>query len=73
MNRTEIKLFVVSLLFQELLDELEGTSSYKQKVKFHAKQLNIELDKLNSVEIDKNNVSLTITNALNALEKTLSE
>lgn len=73
LNRTEIKLFVVSLLFQELLDELEGTSKFKQKVKFHAKQLNSELDKLNSVSLDVEAVSLKISEAQNALDQTLSE
>lgn len=71
MNRTEVKVFITSLLLQELLDELEDTSSFKQKVKFHANRLNVELDKLNSINLNVEEVSLKISEAQNALEKTL--
>lgn len=73
MNRTEVKVFIASLLLQELLDELEGTSKFKQKVKFHAKQLNSELDKINSVSLNVEAVSLKISEAQNALDQILSK
>lgn len=71
MNRTEIKTYIVSVFLVELLDEMEGTSAYKQKVKFHAKQLAAELLKLNDVKISGDELTQTITNALNALDDVL--
>lgn len=71
MNRTEVKTYIVSVLLVELLDELEGTSAYKQKVKFHAKQLAAELVKLNDVKITGEELTQTITNALNAIDDVL--
>jgi len=71
MNRTEIKTYIVSVFLVELLDEMEGTSAYKQKVKFHAKQLAAELLKLNDVQISGDELTQTITNALNALDDVL--
>lgn len=71
MNRTEVKTFIVSVLLVELLDDLEGTSAYKHKVKFHAKRLAAELIKLNDVKISVDELSQTITNALNALDDVL--
>ena len=71
MNRTEIKTYIVSVFLVELLDEMEGTSAYKQKVKFHAKQLAAELLKLNDVKISGDELTQTISNALNALDDVL--
>ena len=71
MNRTEIKTYIVSVFLVELLDEMEGTSAYKQKVKFHAKQLAAELVKLNDVKITGDELTQTITDALNALDDVL--
>ena len=71
MNRTEVKTYIVSVLLVELLDELEGTSAFKHKVKFHAKQLAAELVKLNDVKITGDELTQTITNALNAIDDVL--
>ena len=71
MNRTEVKTYIVSVLLVELLDELEGTSAFKHKVKFHAKQLAAELVKLNDVKITGEELTQTITNALNSLDDVL--
>jgi len=71
MNRTEVKTYIVSVLLVELLDELEGTSAFKHKVKFHAKQLAAELVKLNDVKITGEELTQTITNALNAIDDVL--
>ena len=71
MNRTEVKTYIVSVLLVELLDELEGTSAFKHKVKFHAKQLAAELVKLNDVKITGEELTQTITNALIAIDDVL--
>lgn len=71
MNQTAIKTYIVSVLLVELLDDLEGTSAYKHKVKFHAKQLAAELTKLNDVQISGDELTQTITNALNAIDDVL--
>ena len=71
MNRTEVKTYIVSVLLVELLDELEGTSAFKHKVKFHAKQLAAELVKLNDVKITGDELTQTITNAPNAIDDVL--
>ena len=71
MKRTEVKTYIVSVLLVELLDELEGTSAFKHKVKFHAKQLAAELVKLNDVKITGEELTQTITNALNAIDDVL--
>ena len=71
MKRTEVKTYIVSVLLVELLDELEGTSAFKHKVKFHAKQLAAELVKLNDIKITDEELTQTITNALNAIDDVL--
>jgi hypothetical protein len=40
---TVVKLVVTSQLIIELIDDLKGTKSYRQDIKFHAKNLSILL------------------------------
>ena len=59
------------MLLQELLDETEGDSRFKHKVKFHIKGLQKELDKVLSEPIDTDELSLYLTEASKALEDSL--
>ena len=50
-RQLEVKLFVTSLLLQELLDETEGNTRFKHKLRFHINGMQKELDKVLSVEM----------------------
>ena len=56
------------MLLQELLDETEGDSRFKHKIRFHIKGLQKELDKILSEPIDTNELSLYLSRASQALE-----
>jgi hypothetical protein len=70
-NQLEVKLFVTSMLLQELLDETEGNTKFKHKLRFHINGLQKELDKVLTVEVKDNNLSLFITDAMGALETSI--
>lgn len=67
-RQLEVKLFVTSLLLQELLDETGGNTRFKHKLKFHINGMQKELDKVLSVEMSDNTLSLFITDAVSGLE-----
>lgn len=67
-RQLEVKLFVTSLLLQELLDETEGNTRFKHKLRFHINGMQRELDKVLSVEMSDNTLSLFITDAVSGLE-----
>jgi hypothetical protein len=69
----DIKIFVVSMLLQELLDETEGETAYKQKLRFRIKGMQKELDKLLGEDISTDALSLYLTQAADALDKALEE
>lgn len=64
----EIKIFVTSMLLQELLDETEGNSKLKRKIRFHINELQKELDKVLSEPIETDELSLYLSRASQALE-----
>ena len=64
----EIKIFVTSMLLQELLDETEGNSQLKRKIRFHINGLQKELDKVLSEPIETDELSLYLSRASQALE-----
>lgn len=72
-RQLEIKLFVTSMLLQELLDETTGNTKYKHQMRFHINRLQKELDRLLSVEMRDDNLSLFITNAMAALEDAIDK
>ena len=67
----EVKIFALSNLLQEYLDETEGETKFKNKTRFHIRGLQDQLDKLNSVKIDEDAVSLLVSKAVKALEDSL--
>ena len=67
----EIKLYAVSTLLQELLDATEGKTPFIHKTRFHINGLQSQLDKLNSVKIDQEAVSLLVNKGVQALEDSL--
>lgn len=69
----EIKLFVTSMLLQELLDETQGETRFKHKLKHHISGLQNELDKVLSVEMKDDSLSLFIMSAVGALEKSIDD
>lgn len=71
-NKLAIKIFATSVLLQELLDETEGKTQFKNKVRFHVNGLQRELSKLNSIEIKEQDVSLMINDSIKALEETIN-
>ena len=72
-RQLEIKLFVTSMLLQELLDETKGNTRYKHQMKFHINRLQAELDRLLSVKMDDNTLSMFITDAMSALEDSIDK
>ena len=70
-RQLEVKLFVTSMLLQELLDETEGDTRFKHKLRFHINGLQKELDKVQTVEMKDNSLSLFITDAMGALETSI--
>lgn len=69
----EIKIFVVSMLLQELLDETAGENRFKHQLRFHINRVQGELDKLVSVNFEDETLSMFITNAVGALEKSIDD
>ena len=70
-KQLEVKLFVTSMLLQEYLDETQGETRFKQKVKYHINGLQKELDKVLGVTVD-NTLSLFISDAMNSLEQAIT-
>tara|TARA_Y100000996_G_scaffold376373_1_gene327717 strand:- start:51 stop:317 length:267 start_codon:yes stop_codon:yes gene_type:complete len=70
-DQLEVKLFVTSLLLQELLDQTEGDTRFKHKLRHHINGMQNELDKVLSIRLDDNQLSLFVTDAVSALEDTI--
>ena len=72
-RQLEVKLFVTSMLLQELLDETQGETRFKHKLKYHINGMQNELDKVLSVEMKDESLSLFIMSAVGALEKSIDD
>jgi len=72
-RQLEVKLFVTSMLLQELLDETQGETRFKHRLKFHINGLQRELDKLLTVNLEDESLSLFITDAMGALEQSIDD
>jgi len=72
-QQLEVKLFVTSMLLQELLDETQGETRFKHKLKFHINALQRELDKILAVSMKDDSLSLFITDAVGLLEKGIDD
>ena len=70
-RQLEVKLFVTSMLLQELLDETQGNTRFKRKLKHHISGLQNELDKVLSVDMRDDSLSMFITDAISALEESI--
>ena len=72
-RQLEVKLFVTSMLLQELLDETQGETRFKHKVKFHINGLQQQLGKVLGVNMRDESLSTFITDAVGALEKSIDD
>lgn len=72
-RQLEVKLFVTSLLLQELLDETQGETRFKHKLKHHITGLQQQLDKVLSVNMRDESLSAFINSAVGALEKSIDD
>ena len=71
-RQLEVKLFVTSMLLQELLDEGHRVIlASSTKLKHHISGLQNELDKVLSVDMRDDSLSMFITDAISALEKSI--
>ena len=65
------------MLLQELLDQTDGETRFKHKLRYHINGLQNELDKVLSIDMKDDSLSLFITDAISELEnfidKTLSD
>ena len=72
-RQLEVKLFVTSMLLQELLDETQGETRFKHKLKHHISGLQNELDRVLSVTMKDESLSMFIMSAVGALEKSIDD
>jgi hypothetical protein len=72
-RQLEVKLFVTSMLLQELLDETQGETRFKHQLRFHINRLQSELDRVLSVDMRDESLSKFITDAVGALEKSIDD
>jgi len=70
-GRLELKIFVTITLLQELLDETEGRTNYKDKLSRKISQLSECLEQALDIEIDTDELSLYLSNATQALDDSL--
>ena len=68
MKNLEIKIFSLCVLLQEMLDETQGHTKFKHKVRYHVNSLQKELDKILDVEFEEDGISLLISHATKSLE-----
>ena len=72
-RQLEVKLFVTSMLLQELLDETQGETRFKHQLRFHINRLQNELDRVLSVNMQDESLSTFITQAVGALEDSIDK
>lgn len=72
-RQLEVKLFVTSMLLQELLDETQGETRFKHKLKHHINGLQNELDKVLSVDMKDESLGMFIMSAVGALEQSIDD
>ena len=72
-RQLEVKLFVTSMLLQELLDETQGETRFKHKLKHHISGLQRELDKVLGVNMQDESLSTFINQAVGALEHSIDD
>ena len=72
-RQLEVKLFVTSMLLQELLDETQGETRFKHQLRFHINRLQKELDRVLSVNMQDESLSTFITQAVCALEDSIDK
>ena len=66
-QQLEVKLFVTSLLLQELLDETQGETRFKHKLKHHISGMQQQLDKVLGINMNDDSLSMFINQAVDAL------
>ena len=72
-QQLEVKLFVTSLLLQELLDETQGETRFKHKLKHHINGMQQQLDKVLGINMNDDSLSVFINQAVNALEQSIDD
>ena len=72
-RQLEVKLFVTSMLLQELLDETQGETRFKHQLRFHINRLQLELDRVLSINMKDESLSKFINDAVGALEKSIDD
>lgn len=72
MNNLELKIYVVSTVLLSLLDETDGDTKFKNKVRFHINRLSEELDKLTNVR-GNNESDLFIAQAWESIESSIDK
>tara|TARA_R100001510_G_scaffold34823_1_gene31325 strand:- start:9716 stop:9979 length:264 start_codon:yes stop_codon:yes gene_type:complete len=72
-QQLEVKLFVTSLLLQELLDETQGETRFKHKLKHHISGMQQQLDKVLGINMNDDSLSVFINQAVDALEQSIDD
>ena len=68
MKHLGAKIFVVSMLLQELLDETDGSTRFKNNLRFHLRETSKALDAILDEPIGSDELSLLLGRAVEALE-----
>jgi hypothetical protein len=72
MKNLEVQIYVASTLLLHLLDETDGDTRFKHKMRYHINGTIKGLESISSVTMDNNDVSLLITKAVIALENSIN-
>lgn len=67
----ELKIYIVGTVLLDLLDQTEGSSIFKQKLKFNIKRTIKELECLTDVEMMDEEVDLFIQQSWKSLEESI--
>ena len=73
MKNLEVKIFVAATLLLHLLDETDGNTKFKHKMRHHVNGTITGLEGLLEVSMDNNDVSLMITKSLISLEESINK
>tara|TARA_R110000823_G_scaffold117379_2_gene240766 strand:- start:210 stop:452 length:243 start_codon:yes stop_codon:yes gene_type:complete len=73
MKNLEVKIFVAATLLLHLLDETDGNTKFKHKMRHHINGTITGLESLLEVSMDNNDVSLMITKSLISLEESINK
>ena len=68
-NKLASKIFIASMLLQELLDETSGNPLFKHRLRYHINELQGHMDKMLGVYVNDETVLKVLSMGVNALDQ----